>query len=360
MRKICYLTGTRAEFGLMQKILQEIEADNKLELILLAAGMHLLKEFGETINKVKAEFPQVKIIDATYEDDSRLSMARFVGRALSQLVETLDKTKPDLVLVLGDRGEQLAMALAAAYLNIPLIHLHGGEITTTVDNKARNSISMLADWHLTASKLARKRLIKMGVDKKRIKVVGAPGLDQIQDLPVASKKDCLVVLQHPDEKEEEAAWQMQQTLEAVVEFKLPVKVIYPNADAGGRSMIAEIEKSKQQFPQLITTYPNIARLEFLTLLTKSRALIGNSSAGLIEAPTLNLPAVNIGSRQKGREQAKNVINVDYNRKQIIKAISKTLSWRLKNIKNLYGDGNTAKKVLKFLKLLLTKQRYENK
>jgi len=333
----------------MQKILQGIQADKKLELILLATGMHLLKEFGETIKEVEVEFPQVKIINTTYEEDNRLSMARFLGRALSQLVEALDEAKPNLVLVLGDRGEQLAMAVASAYLAIPIIHLHGGEETTTIDDKARNAISMLADWHLPASRGSAKKLRQMGVDKQRIKVVGAPGLDQIQDLPVAAKKDCLVVLQHPDVKEQDAAWQIQQTLEAVVEFKLPVKVIYPNADAGGRSMIAEIEKLKQQFPQLIATYPNIERLEFLTLLTKARALIGNSSAGLIEAPTLNLPTVNIGPRQKGREQAKNVINVDYNRKQIIKAISKALGWRFNRLKNPYGDGQTSQRVIKFLK-----------
>ena len=351
MRKICYLTGTRAEFGLMQKILQEIQADKKLELILLATGMHLLKEFGETINEVKAEFPRVKIIDATYEEDSRLSMACFVGRALNQLVEALDLAKPDLVLVLGDRGEQLAMATASAYLAIPVIHLHGGEETTTIDDKTRNAISMLADWHLPASQGAAKKLRQMGIDKKRIKIVGAPGLDQVKDLPVALKKDCLIVLQHPDEKEEDAVWQIKQTLEAVAEFKLPVKVIYPNSDAGGRAMIQEIEKFKQQFPQLIATYPNIERLEFLKLLTKARVLIGNSSAGLIETPTLNLPAVNIGPRQKGREQAKNVINVDYNRKQIVKAISKALGWRLNRLKNPYGDGKTSPKVIKFLKSL---------
>ncbi len=345
------MTGTRAEFGLMQKILQGIQADKKLELILLATGMHLLKEFGETISEVKAEFPQVKIIDATYEDDNRLSMACFVGQALSQLVEALDKAKPDLILVLGDRGEQLAMATAGAYLAIPIIHLHGGEQTSTVDNKARNAISMLANWHLPASQGAAKKLRQMGIDKHQIKVVGAPGLDQIQELPTADKKDCLVVLQHPDEKEQAAAWQIKQTLEAVAEFKLPVKVIYPNSDAGGRAMIQEIEKFKQQFPQLIATYPNIERLEFLKLLTKARVLIGNSSAGLIEAPALNLPTVNIGPRQKGREQAKNVINVDYNRKQIVKAISKALGWRLNRLKNPYGDGKTSPKVIKFLKSL---------
>lgn len=351
MRKICYLTGTRAEFGLMQKILQEIQADKKLELILLATGMHLLKEFGETINEVKTEFPQVKIVDATYEEDNRLSMARFVGRAQSQLVEALDKAKPDLILVLGDRGEQLAMATAGAYLAIPIIHLHGGEQTSTVDNKARNAISQLSDWHLPVSQGAAKKLKQMRIDKHRIKIVGAPGLDQVKDLPVASKKDCLIVLQHPDEKEQDAAWQIKQTLEAVVELKLPVKIIYPNADAGGRAMIQQIERFKQQFPQLIATYPNIARLEFLKLLTKARVLIGNSSAGLIEAPTLNLPAVNIGPRQKGREQAKNVINVDYNRKQIVKAISKALGWRLNRLKNPYGDGKTSRRVIKFLKTI---------
>ncbi|MDZ7587259.1 MAG: UDP-N-acetylglucosamine 2-epimerase [Patescibacteria group bacterium] len=349
MRKICYLTGTRAEFGLMQKILQAIQTDKKLELILLATGMHLLTEFGETINEVKAEFPRVKIIDATYEEDSRLSMARFVGRALSQLVEVLDQVKPDLVLVLGDRGEQLAMATASAYLAIPVIHLHGGEKTSTVDDKARNAITMLTDWHLPASNGAGKKLKQMGIDKHRIKIVGAPGLDQIQDLPAASKKDCLIILQHPDKKEEEAAWQIQQTLEAVIEFKLPVKVIYPNSDAGGRKMIKVIEEFKQQYPQLIETRPSLERLKFLQLLGQARVLIGNSSSGLIEAPALNLAAINIGPRQKGREQAKNIINVDYNRKQIIKAISKTLSWRLKNVKNPYGNGKTTERVIKFLK-----------
>jgi len=351
MRKICYLTGTRAEFGLMKKILQGIEADKKLELILLATGMHLLKEFGETINEVKVEFPQVKIIDATYEDDNRLSMARFVGCAFSQLVEVLAEAKPDLVLVLGDRGEQLAMAIASAYLAIPIIHLHGGEQTATIDNKARKAISMLADWHLPASRGAAKKLRQMGIDKQRIRVVGAPGLDQIQDLPVAAKRDCLVVLQHPDAKEEEAVWQIKQTLEAVIEFKLPVKVIYPNADAGGRSMIAEIEKFKQQYPQLMETYPTIERLKFLHLLGQARVLIGNSSSGLIEAPSLNLAAVNIGPRQKGRERAKNVIDVDYNRGKIIKAISKALGWRLNRLKNPYGDGKTSQRVIKFLKTI---------
>ena len=187
----------------------------------------------------------------------------------------------------------------------------------------------------------------MGVDKKRIKVVGAPGLDQIQDLPQTDKKDCLVVLQHPDEKEQDSSWQILQTLEAVLTLNLPVKVIYPNADAGGRVMIKVIDKYKDR----VEIYPSVARTKFLQLLNRTKVLVGNSSSGLIEAPGFNLPFVNIGPRQTGRKQAKNIINVDYNRKQIAKAISKTLGWRLKNLKNPYGDGKTAERVIKFLKRL---------
>jgi len=347
MKNIAYLTGSRAEFGLMQKILLGIEADKNLQLVLLATGMHLLPEFGETISEVKAKFPQVKIVDATYIEDNRLSMAKFLGQCTSQLAETLNKEKPDLALVLGDRGEQLAMAVAAAYLSIPIIHLHGGEETTTIDNKARNAITMLADWHLPASKGAAKKLRRLGINKHRIKIVGAPGLDQIKDLPQTDKKDCLVVLQHPDEKEKDAAWQILQTLEAVLTLNLPVKVIYPNADAGGRVMIKVIDKYKDR----VEIYPSVARTKFLQLLNRTKVLVGNSSSGLIEAPGFNLPFVNIGPRQTGREQAKNIINVDYNRKQIAKAISKTLGWRLKNLKNPYGDGKTAERVIKFLKRL---------
>lgn len=351
MKKIAYLTGTRAEFGLMMQILKGIESEKNLKLILIATGMHLLKEFGKTINIVETEFPKVKIIDTTYDQDDRLSMARFVTNCAKNLIEVLQAEKPDLVLILGDRGEQLAVAVAAAYLNVPIIHLHGGEKTTTIDDKARNAITMLADWHLPASRGAAKKIIRMGINKHQVKIVGAPGLDQIKSLPVAEKKDYLVILQHPDAKEQDADWQIKQTLEAAIEFKLPIKIIYPNSDAGGRIMIQVINEWQQKYPGLIEVFPNIEREQFLNLLLGARVLLGNSSCGLIEAPTLNLPAVNIGPRQKGREQTKNVINVDYNRKKIMKAISKALSLRLKNIKNPYGDGKTSERVIKFLKSL---------
>jgi len=351
MKKIAYLTGSRAEFGLMKGVLQKIAAEKNFELLLLTTGMHLLPEFGETINDVKKEFPQVKVINATHQEDNRLSQVRFLAKCTEELVEVLKQERPGVILVLGDRAEQLAMAQTAAYLNIPIVHLHGGETTTTIDNKARNAISMLADWHLTASKGARKKLLKMGVSKKNIQVVGAPGLDEITELPPAIKKDLIVILQHPDANSQDAAKQIKATLEAATSFKLPIKIIYPNSDPGGREMIQIIENYAKKYPHLIKTFPNIARQKYLSLLNQARVLLGNSSGGLIEAPSLKLPAVNIGPRQKGRERGNNVIDCDYNQKHITKAISKALGKRINKIKNPYGDGKTRHRVLKFLKKL---------
>lgn len=339
MKRVAYLTGTRAEFGLMEKILTGIP-----DLFLLATGMHLLPEFGETIKEVKTKFPNVKIIKTTYQEDSRLSMAKFLGHCTAQVADLL---KADLALVLGDRAEQLAMAQAAAYLAIPLIHLHGGETTTTIDNRARNAISQLADWHLPACRNAAKKLQLMGINKHRVKIVGAPGLDQINDLTPVKDKKTIVLLQHPDENEADAARQIKTTLEAIGKFNLPTIVIYPNADAGGREMIKIIN----QYQNRVKIYPNLERMEFLNQLNQARVLVGNSSAGLIEAPSLNLPAINIGPRQQGREQAKNVINVDYNQTQIEQAINQALKWQLTNVANPYGDGHTAERVIKFLKSL---------
>lgn len=342
MKKIAYLTGTRAEFGLMEKILTGIP-----DLLLLTTGMHLLPEFGKTINEVKAKFPQVKIINATYQDDNRLSMARFLGQAILGITEVLDQKKPDAVLVLGDRAEQLAIAQTAAYLAIPIIHLHGGEHTATIDDKARNAIAQLADWHLPATKMAAEKLIKMGVLKNKIQIVGAPGLDQINDLPKSGNKDCLVILQHPDENETESARQIQATIEATLSFNLPVKIIYPNADPGGRSMIKVIDEYKNR----AEIYPSLERFKFLQLLNRTKVLIGNSSAGLIEAPSLNLPAVNIGPRQTGRERSNNVVDADYGQDSITRAIKQALTMTGGRMINPYGDGKTSQRVIKFLKSL---------
>ncbi len=351
MKKIAYLTGTRAEFGLMQEILKKINSQPGFKLLLMATGMHLLPEFGKTINEVKTDFPAVKILDATYQDDNRLSMARFLGKCCQLATEILQQEKPDFVLVLGDRAEQLAMAQAAAYLAIPVIHLHGGEHTTTIDNKARNAITMLADYHLPATEKSKEKLITMGIEPAKIKVVGAPGLEEINNLKKTTKKEFLIVLQHPDEQEQDAGKQMAITLEAALSFNLPVKIIYPNSDPGGREIIKVIQEYLKKCPDKLETFPSLAHENYLKLLNQARVLIGNSSSALIEAPSLGLPAVNIGPRQKGREKAENVIDADYDEKAIIQAIKLALARKPAAGINPYGDGKTSERVIKFLETL---------
>lgn len=354
MKKIVYLTGTRADFGLMTLILEAINKDPGWELILLATGMHLMDEFGYTIKEVDKKFKVTEIIEAVFENDDRESMANFTAKCTTKIIKILTKHKPDVVMVLGDRGEQLAMSIAAAYLAVPIIHLSGGDLTTTVDDKVRHAISMLSDWHLPSSEKSQEKLVSMGVDSKRVLTVGAPGLDDIKSLPVRNKKDVIVVLQHPDEAEIEANKQIRETLKAVISFNYQIRVVYPNADAGGRRMIKEIEKFAKNFPEIIKTYKSLEREEYLQLLQEAKVLVGNSSSGLLEALNLELPVVNVGLRQQGRLKAKNVIDADYKALKIKAAVKKALfnkSFRngLKSAKNPYGDGQTAARVLKFLK-----------
>lgn len=348
MKKIAYLTGTRAEFGLMKQILLKIKKDKKLELVLMATGMHLMDQFGHTISEIDKQF-KPDVVEAVYKNDDRESMARFLAKCTKGVVEALIKSQPDMVMVLGDRAEQLAMAQAAAYLDIPVIHLHGGEKTRTIDDKARNAISQLSDWHLPATKLSKKRLIKMGVHKKSVKKVGAPGLDEMVKIEQVEKKFQVVVLQHPEEDEQKAGEQMEKTLKAVLQVDLPVLVIYPNADAGGRQMIKVIERYAKKFPEIITTHKSIKRSQFLSLLNKSKVLLGNSSAGMIESPSLGITVVNIGPRQDGREKASNVIDVPYDQDLILEAVREALLVKNKRVKNPYGDGKTTKRVIKLLK-----------
>jgi len=353
MKKIAYLSGTRADFGLMKNVLKILQKDNSYKLLLFVTGMHLLEEFGHTINEVKKDFKIMETIQSTYEKDNRLSMALFTSDCLKKISLAFNKYQPDSVLVLGDRGEQLASALAAVYLNIPVIHLHGGEISGTIDNKVRNAISDLATYHLPATKKAAESLFKKGFNKKEVFVVGAPGLDELKTLINLPKKQQIIVLQHPAEDENQASKQIEITLKTVCSFKIPTIIIYPNADAGGRRMIEIIRKFSGKFP-FIKTFPSLPRFEFLKLLASSSVLVGNSSLGIIEAPSLHLAVVNIGERQKGREKSKNIIDVDYNIKKIKEAIKKSLfdtgfKQQLKRVKNPYGEGQTAQKILALIK-----------
>ncbi len=359
-RKILYITGTRADYGLMQSVLRKIEEHPKLELEIIATGMHLMPEFGMTINEIKKDGFKIHEIDATYGEDNKESMANFVGGFIQLLTKKAKEIKPDLILLLGDRGEMLAGAIVGAYLTIPVAHLHGGEITSTVDEFSRHAITKLAHIHLPATEKSAERIIKMGEDPSNVFVVGAPGLDSILNENLIepaelSKKYNLdltqpifIVVQHPVTTEVRAAHEhIRETLEAIVELRYQTILIYPNADAGGRGMIKVIKEYEKYL--FINVFKNIPHIEYISLMKMATAMVGNSSSGIVEAPSFGLPVINIGSRQDGRERAENVMDVGYDRAEIISAIKKAcydegFKEKVKKCKNPYGDGKAGTRI----------------
>ena len=362
--KILYITGTRADYGLMQSVLRAIEEHPKLELELIVTGMHIMPEFGRTINEIKKDGFKIHEIDATYEKDNEESMANFVGEFIQLLTKKVNEIKPDLILVLGDRGEMLAGAIVGACLAIPVAHLHGGEITSTVDEFSRHAITKLAHIHLPATEKSADRIIKMGEDPSNVFVVGAPGLDSIlnenliepaelsKKYNLDSSKPIFMVVQHPVTTEvRDAHEHIRETLEAIVGLRHQTILIYPNADAGSRAMI-EVIKEYEKYP-FIKTFKSIPHKEYLSLMKMATVIIGNSSSGIIEAPSFGLPVINIGSRQEGRERAENVIDVDYDKEQIKTAIKKALDdgnfkEKVKKYKSPYGDGKAGVRIVDIL------------
>ena len=363
-RKIFYITGTRADYGLMRSTLRRIHQHPKLSLDIAVTGMHLMHEFGNSINEIREDKFKYHTIDVRYESDAKESMAIFIGRFLQELVPLIQRIKPDIILVLGDRGEMLAGAIAGVYLGIPVAHIHGGEVTSTVDDYARHAITKLAQIHLPATVQSGKQISNLGESQNRIFVVGAPGLDQVLHEPLLPSQELakkynidfttpvILVIQHPVSLEvDDAPRQIRETLDAVAKTGYQSIIIYPNADAGGRGMIDVINEYTQVSSFRI--FPNIPHKDYLSLLRNVSVLVGNSSSAIIEAPSFCLPAVNIGTRQNGRERGENIIDAPYNKEIIAQCIDRALydTLLLEKIKkgsNPYGDGNTSERIVEIL------------
>lgn len=366
-RKVAYVTGTRADFGQMTPVLRAINQSKNLELQVYATGIHLMPEFGNTINQVKKEFKNTVIINATFKTDDRIGMANFTGDFLKKLIGIFSKNKPDFVLILGDRSEMLCVAIACLYLGIPAGQIGGGEKTFTVDEIARHAITKMSHIHFAATKESARRIEKMGEEKWRIHIVGAPALDVIlneklpdrqtlfRKLGIDPYKKIILLTQHPVSEEwQESDKQIKETLAAVKTFNLPVVIIYPNADAGGRKIIEEIEKERKT--PFFHIFSSLEYKQFLALERETAVWVGNSSAAMTESSSFKIPVVNIGTRQCGRQRGKNVIDVGYDRNEIKKAIEislydKRYLARLKKIKNPWGDGKTGLRVSQILEEL---------
>ena len=359
------VTGTRAEYGILKSVLKAIKASPKLNLALIVTGMHLSEEFGRTIKEIENDGLKIDAkVKILHEEDTGAAMAKSVGKCIIKMTDVLNRINPDFLVLLGDRAEMLASAVAACYSGIPIAHIHGGEVSGSVDDSVRHAITKLAHIHFPATRGSAERIIKMGEDPSRVFIVGAPSLDTILNKRLSKKtelakkyrldlsKPLLLVLQHPVVTEaDQAAAQIKETLDAIVELGQQTIVIYPNADAGGRRMINMIKKYEKN--SFIKSFKSIPYADFLGLISIASVMVGNSSSGIIEAPSFHLPVVNVGSRQTGRERSTNVIDVGYNRKEIVNAVKKALHdekfrAKVKKCKNPYGDGKASQRIVKVL------------
>jgi UDP-N-acetylglucosamine 2-epimerase (non-hydrolysing)/GDP/UDP-N,N'-diacetylbacillosamine 2-epimerase (hydrolysing) len=350
----------------MRSTLHSVEKQHNLDLSLIVTGMHLSHEFGFTIKEIERDnFKIGAKIPALFDQDTGTAMVKSYGRFIMELADVLENVNPDIVLLLGDRWETMAGAVVGAYMNKLVAHVAGGELSGSIDEPNRHVITRFAHLHFVATEDYAQRLVKMGEEKHRIYVVGAPGLDDIvsknyyspqmveRKFGLDMNKPLFLVIQHPVVTEyEKANEQMRITLEAVAKFRHQTFVIYPNADAGGRKMIKVINEYANKFG-FFRSYENLSREAFLGLMAVSTVMIGNSSCGLTETPSFKLPAINIGTRQRGRLRAKNVIDVDYDVSEIVDAIKKTLSreftMKIKDCENPYGNGKTGIRIAQVLR-----------
>jgi UDP-N-acetylglucosamine 2-epimerase (non-hydrolysing)/GDP/UDP-N,N'-diacetylbacillosamine 2-epimerase (hydrolysing) len=372
IKKIAIITGTRAEYGLLKPVMFEIQ--KRFELQIIVTGMHLSKKHGLTYRYIESDgFKINKKVEMDIEDDTNISMATSLGKGIQGLSKALEDLDPDVVIILGDRSEALAGAIVGAYHNKVVAHIHGGEVSKgCIDESIRHAITKFAHIHFPASQDSANRIKRMGERPEYIYNVGAPGLDDIREKKYTSinkiyskysltkKKPTILVIQHPVTQEpNKAKTQMKLTLEALMDINANYILIYPNNDAGGRAMIDIIESTK--LPKNFSTYQNIPRVDFLGLMSIASCIVGNSSSGIIEAPSFHLPAINIGIRQEGRLKARNVIDVPHDKQEIMKAIRRAITDKkfqseLKTIKNPYGDGKASIRIVKIIEdLEITKE-----
>jgi GDP/UDP-N,N'-diacetylbacillosamine 2-epimerase (hydrolysing) len=369
MRKIISITGTRADYGLMESVHRAIAADTAFDLHLIVTGMHFLPAFASSLAEVRNDrLGMLHELPTPAGADDGEAMAASVGNAVVGISGILAETKPNILLLQGDRGEMLAGAIAAAHMNVPAVHMSGGDVSGSVDDSVRNAISKLANFHLTNCAQSTERLAAMGESRARIVEVGEPSLDQLlrmQPIPLetlASELDLpaggkfLIATLHPvTDEADRAAAQMQTLLDVLETIGLCTVFTYPNADAGGNAMRDVLEAARGK--PFLRIVPNLGSRRYLSLLRHAAAVVGNSSSGFYDTPTLKVPAINIGSRQTGRARADNVIDADFDSAAIAKAIRFVIEdagfrARLARCQNPYGDGHAAERTRDVLKRLV--------
>lgn len=383
MKKICIITGTRAEYGLLKPLMHSIEESTEFNLQLIATAAHLSPEFGNTYKLIELDgFTINEKVEMLLSADTGTSIVKSMGLGMIGYADSLSRLQPDALIILGDRYEMLAVALAASVLKIPIIHLHGGEITEgAYDDAFRHAITKLSPLHFTSTENYRQRVIQMGENPENVFNVGAIGIDNIKKLNLLSKtqleqeldlkflKHNYQVTFHPETLSElSTESQFQIVLDTIKQEEDSFFIFSKaNADTDGRVINSMIDEFVKNNPSTSKAFSTLGTLRFLSVLKVSNAIIGNSSSGIIEAPSLGIPTINLGNRQKGRIQAKSVINCKVDTIQFKEALEKTKDQNFKNEvvknKNPYGEGNTTEKIMIILKqtnfkLFKTKKFYD--
>lgn len=357
-RRICYLTGTRADFGLMASTLHAINADPRLSLQLIVTGMHLSQRYGGTVSEIEAlGFEIASRVAVESEDASAAAMAMNLGRMLLGFVPALQEIKPDMLLLLGDRAEMLAGALAAIHLGIPVVHLHGGERSGTVDEPVRHAISKLSHLHFVSTSEARDRLIRMGECGDTVHVVGAPGVDGLVDTARPDRQSLcnqvgfdpgrpvgLLVFHPVLQESSDSAQQVRDVLDAAADMQ--ILALMPNSDAGSEGVRQVLSNAEKQGRIVLRTH--LRRDEYIGWLAACDVLLGNSSSGIIEAASFGTPVVNIGSRQNLRERNINVTDVPVEPNAIRAALTGAVTHGRYAPCNVYGDGRAGDRIVELL------------
>jgi UDP-N-acetylglucosamine 2-epimerase (non-hydrolysing) len=368
-RTIAVFTGSRAEYGLLYWLLKEIKESKSLALQFIVSGMHLSKEFGDTWRQIEADgfFIDSKV-EMLLSSDSRVGIAKSVGLGTIGLADSLQNLNPDLLIILGDRFEALAAAQVAMILGIPIAHLHGGEITEgAYDDTIRHAITKMASLHFVAAEPYRKRVIQMGEAPASVFNVGALGLEHVlrtprlsldelaQDLAFPLRKPFFMVTYHPVTLlDEDPLQSMKEILSALDHFPdYQVILTYPNADNGGRGLIPMLKEHARNNPERTMAIQSMGSKRYLSALAESAAVIGNSSSGIIEAPSFGVPTVNIGTRQQGRLAAESVLHCAPQAQSITACIRQALSAEHISLcakkSNPYGQGRTARQISQVLR-----------
>jgi UDP-hydrolysing UDP-N-acetyl-D-glucosamine 2-epimerase len=370
-RKICVVVTARPSYSRIRSVLEAIQEHPDLELQLVVAASALLDRYGNAQRIIEDEgFKIDRRVYMIMEGENLVTSAKSTGIGLAELATVFDNLRPDAVVTVADRFETLATAVAASYLNIPLIHVQGGEVTGSIDEKVRHAITKLADLHFVATEKAAERVIRMGEQPEKVFVTGCPSIDVVKqalDAPAIPldrlfeayggvgealdlSKGYIVVLQHPVTTEhDESRLHVTETLHAVVDSGLPALWFWPNVDAGsdGTSKGIRAFRETHDLPR-IHFFKNLPPEDFLRLLNESLCIVGNSSVGIRECSHMGVPTINIGSRQQGRERGANTLDVPYERSAILSAIQRAVKEGCRKSDPLYGDGESGARIADLL------------